>query len=267
MIGLKSAVTLFLQGSGLPHGDLLATGEDGDFYVDLSTGEHRAKLKVNESEADGTKTYRIFGTLEDANRVKEGLVRKYGEAIEVALPQKPTASDRRQPPMLEMNISLDLVQVRRLIAKTALSALTYLQGDSFVSSSQAVWLRQVLDAPRDWPEAHARPQRPDSEGDAAINQNGDAEALMGQLRDRFARAGDPLPDKEARACHLAIVPMPGPPDQKRTLFAMSLPGFVLPGGLVAPGTPPGMWAPVVLTETEEGPLGVRDLARGLPNGM
>jgi hypothetical protein len=53
-----------------------------------------------------------------------------------------------EPEWLDVSVSVDMADLRRLVAKTALCALTYLQGDSFVETALATWLREVLDAPR-----------------------------------------------------------------------------------------------------------------------
>jgi hypothetical protein len=250
----------------MSRGELLASGEDGDFFVDLATGEHRAKLKVEQTESDGIKTVRIFGTPADVARVQEGLRNKYGEAIvEEPGAVPPTSSDETEPPWLKIDLSLDVAQLRRLVAMTALGGLTYLQGDPFIVSSQAAWLRAVLDAPRDWPREFALQAQPDPDDRNLMNPIFDPEAIFSGVNQIFTSAGRPAPDALSRNCRLVIVPQPRQGEGGRTLIAMALPGFVIPHVIEAPGVPNDMWSPVVLSEGETGPLVIHDV--GLPNGI
>jgi hypothetical protein len=144
-------MTFFQQGSGLPHKELKASNAQGEFRVDLGTGRHPARLRVGESEFKGSKTYQISGTPDDARRVLEGLARDGSiSAEQIDEIVESGRVDAAKSENLTMTISLDLVLVRRLLAKISLCVLTYLQGDVFIATSMAEWLRQVLDAPRHW---------------------------------------------------------------------------------------------------------------------
>src|ERR1039458_4643014 len=151
LFGPESPFTLFLQGSGLPHGLLKATHPLGDFMVDLGTGKHTARTSVEvvSTDADGVKTFKVFGSPDEVARIRAGLDQKYGPPLEVLSEQ--IGSSDSEPEWLNVFVSVHVANLRRLVAKTALCALTYLQGDSFVETALATWLREVLDAPREWP--------------------------------------------------------------------------------------------------------------------
>lgn len=266
LLGSSSFMTFVQQGSGLPHKEMKASNSQGDFSVDLETGRHTAKLQVDVTELDGAKTYQIFGTPEDARRVLEGLARDGAipadqiDAILEAGRVDPTKSEN-----LTMTISLDLVLVRRLIAKIALCALTYLQGDEFIATDMAAWLRQVLDAPRHWGRGLAKEEQPDPAGVGAIDYV-DADRLFNSFWDMYQGINeresiDPSDD----VCQLIIWPVSSG-EGSTTIFAVSLLDVILPTGLVAPGKPNAMFAPTTFSDRKDGDPVIRDCARGLPNG-
>jgi len=267
LLGSNAAMTFFQQGSGLPHRELTASNAQGEFRVDLGTGKHTAKLKVSESEHEGAKTYQIFGTPEDAKRVLEGLAREgkvpadqIDEIIESG------RIDPNESENLTIAITLDLTLMRRLLAKVSLCALTYLQGDNFIVTDMAEWLRQVLDAPRHWGKGLAQAEQPDPAG-VGSNEEVDTEALFGSFWSMYQGPDETLTGEGGDdKCQLIIWPLMSG-DGSRTIFAMSLLGVIIPTGLVAPGQPSSMFAPTLLSERIAGPPIVRDLAMGLPNGM
>ena len=199
LLGSSSAMTFFQQGSGLPHKELKASNAQGEFRVDLGTGRHPARLRVGESEFKGSKTYQISGTPDDARRVLEGLARDGSiSAEQIDEIVESGRVDAAKSENLTMTISLDLVLVRRLLAKISLCVLTYLQGDVFIATSMAEWLRQVLDAPRHWGMGLAKEEQPDPAGVGAIDAV-DTDGIFGSfwtMRDGIDEDGadDPADD-------------------------------------------------------------------------
>lgn len=266
LLGSSTAMTFFQQGSGLPHKEMTASNALGEFRVDLGTGKHTAKLRVGESEHEGTKTYQIFGTPEDAKRVLEGLARegkistdRIGELIESG------RIDPSESENLTMTITLDLILMRRLLAKVSLCVLAYLKGDNFISTDMAGWLRQVLDVPRHWGKGLAQAEQPDPAGVGATEEV-DTQALFGAFWNMYQGADETLTGERGDdKCQLLIWPLWNG-DGSKTIFALSLLGVIIPTGLVVPGQPSEMFAPTMFSERVAGPPVVRDLAMGLPNG-
>lgn len=95
------------------------------------------------------KTVKIFGTPEEVAKVRAGLDKKYGPPIDVI--SERTGSPDAEPEWMDITVSVNMADLRRLVAKTALCGLTYLQGDPIITTPMANWLRAVLDAPREWP--------------------------------------------------------------------------------------------------------------------
>lgn len=266
LLGPESPFTLLLQGSGLSHGELKATHPLGEFMVDLGTGEHTPRTSVEElsTDADGVTTVRIFGSPEEVARIKAGFERKYGPPLEV-LSEK-TGSPDAEPELLNISVSIDMADLRRFVAKTALCALTYLQGDVFVETALAGWLRQVLDAPREWPTSVKRSPQADPDGETAATTSFDADQIMAKALKLLAESvADPI-DTAGAAAVLLVAVEPRYPAGPRTAFVLSLMGWVLPTGLFAPGVPTGMWAPTFVIQRKREPIAVFDLARGLTNG-
>jgi hypothetical protein len=265
LLGSNSALTFFQQGSGLAHKELTASSDKGQFRVDLATGQHTAILKVNESVGEEGKTHQIFGTPEEARGVIEGLRRDLTpEHIQEIIDSNRIVSNKSE--MLTMNITLDLVLVRRLIAKVSLCALTYLQGDDFISSDLAKWLRQVLDAPKHWGKGLAQAEQSDPAGVGSIDWI-DTEGLFGSFQTEYLEynATSAAEDFQKDKCQLIIWPLRTNGEMK-TIFALSILGIIIPTGLVALDEPNRMFTATMFSETNEDPPVVRDLAQGLPNG-
>jgi hypothetical protein len=265
LLGPESPFTLFLQGSGLPHGQLKATHPLGEFMVDLGTGDHmpRTSVEILDTDVDGVKTVKMFGSPEEITRINAGFENKYGPPLEVLSEQ--IGSPDAEPEVLNVSVSVDMADLRRLVAKTALCALTYLQGDSFVRTALASWLREVLDAPREWPTSVRRPPQDDPDGEGAATRTFDTAEVMTKAQAMLAKAVDPIDITEA-AASLLIAIEPRYSAGPRTGFAMSLMGWILPTGLFAPGVPTDMWAPIFVIQRQREPIRITDLARGLPNG-
>jgi hypothetical protein len=266
LFGPESPFTLFLQGSGLPHGLLKATHPLGDFMVDLATGEHtaRASVEVVSTDADGGKTFKVFGSPEEVARIRAGLDEKYGPPLEVLSEQ--IGSPDSEPDWLNVFVSVHMADLRRLVAKTALCVLTYLQGDSFVETTLATWLREVLDAPREWPTSVRRPPQADPDGEGAATRSFDTSETMDKAQALLAKYEADPSDVTGSATTLLIGVEPRYAEGPSTAFVMSLMGWVLPTGLFAPGVPANMWAPVFVAQKQRQPIKFIDLARGLPNG-
>lgn len=266
LLGPESPFTLFLQGSGLPHGQLKATHQVGEFMVDLATGEHAARTSVEVlgTDVDGVKTVKVFGSPDQVSRIRAGLDEKYGPALEVLSEQ--IGSPDSEPEWLNVSVSVDVADLRRLVAKTALCALTYLQGDSFVETALASWLREVLDAPREWPTSVRRPPQADPDGEGAATRSFDTAETMNNAQALLAKSSGELIDMTGAVSALLIGVEPRYAQGPHTAFVMSLMGWVLPTGLFAPGVPANMWAPVFVVQKQREPIKVIDLARGLPNG-
>lgn len=265
LVGPQSPFTLALQTSGLAHGPLKATHPLGEFMVDLATGEHEARTSVEtvETGVDGVTTVKVFGSPEQVAKVRAGLEQKYGR-LEILSEQ--IGSPDSEPELLDVSVSVDMADLRRLVAKTALCALTYLQGDVFVTSALADWLRQVLDAPREWPQSVKMPRRPDPDGDGAATRSFDTADTIAKSQAWLTRLGLPPIDFARAAATLVIGVEPNYVDGPHTGFVMSLMGSVLPTGLFAPGVPADMVAPTFLVQRQREPISIIDLAQGRPNG-
>lgn len=265
LLGPESPFTLFLQGSGLPHGQLKATHPLGEFMVDLETGDHTARTSVEvvDTDVDGVKTVKMFGSPEEIARIKAGFEGKYGPPLEVLSEQ--IGSPDSEPEPLNVSVSVDMADLRRLVAKTALCALTYLQGDSFIETPLAIWLREVLDAPREWPTSVRRSPLADPDGEGAATRTFDTAEVMAKAQAMLAKTVDPI-DITGVAAALLIAVEPRYSAGPRTGFVMSLMGWVLPAGLFAPGVPTDMWAPTFVVQKQRERIRIADLARGLPNG-
>lgn len=186
LLGPESPFTLFLQGSGLPHGLLKATHPLGEFMVDLGTGDHTARTSVEvlDTDVDGVKTVKMFGSPEEIARVKAGFEEKYGPPLETLSEQ--IGSPDSEPEVLNISVSVNMGDLRRLVAKTALCALTYLQGASFIGTELATWLRQVLDAPREWPASVRRSPQADPDGQEAATRTFDTTEIMTKAQTMLA---------------------------------------------------------------------------------
>lgn len=266
LLGPESPFTLFLQGSGLPHGLLKATHPLGEFMVDLGTGDHTARTSVEvlDTDVDGVKTVKMFGSPEEIARIKAGFEEKYGPPLETLSEQ--IGSPDSEPELLNISVSVNMGDLRRLVAKTALCALTYLQGDSFIDTELAAWLRQVLDAPREWPASVRRPPQADPDGQEAATRTFDTTEITTKAQTMLAAStADPI-DMTGAAASLLIAVEPRYAAGPYTGFVMSLMGWILPTGLFAPGVPNGMWAPTFVFQKQREPIEIADLARGLPNG-
>jgi len=265
LLGPESPFTLFLQGSGLPHGRLKATHPLGDFMVDLGTGAHTARTSVEElgTDADGVKTIKIFGSPEEVARIRAGFDEKYGPPLEVS---EQIGSPDSEPEWMNVSVSVNTADLRRLVAKTALCALTYLQGDSFVETALATWLREVLDAPREWPTTVRRSPQADPDGGGAATRTFDTAEAMAKVQTLLAKAMVEPIDITGAAAALLVVVEPRYSAGPRTGFVMSLMGWILPTGLFAPGVPTDMWAPTFIVQKQREPIRITDLAQGLPNG-
>jgi HNH endonuclease len=266
LLGPESPFTLFLHGSGLPHGRLKATHPQlGQFMVDLRTGEHTARTSVDllDTDAEGAKTFRIFGGPEEVARIRAGLDRKYGSP-EVL--KEEAGSPESEPEWLQIDLSTNVADLRRLVAKTALCALTFLQGDSFVTTELADWLRAVLDAPREWPKPVRRSPQPDPDGEEAATRTFDTVAIETRAQALATERGVDLVDASAAAAALLIAVEPRYSAGPRTGFIMSLMGWILPTGLFAPGVPSKMWSPTFLVQNHREPIKIVDFAQGLANG-
>jgi len=264
LLGPESLLTLLQQSSGLPHGVLKAKHPLGEFMVDLATGDHSARTSVESLETgpDGVTIVKVFGSPDQVANVRAGLESKYGP-LEVL--SEEVGSQESKPQLLDVSVSVDTADLRRLIAKTALCALTYLQGDAFVATDLAAWLRQVLDAPREWPASVRRPPQPDPDGEAAIESFDTAET-MAKVQARLAKAGlEPL-EVAGSTATLVIGAEPNYVAGPYTGFVMSLMGWVVPMGLFAPGVPSNMQAPTFLVQNKQGSITIVDLAQGQPNG-
>jgi hypothetical protein len=234
--------------------------------VDLGTGKHTARTSVEvvNTDADGAKTFKLFGSPEEVARIRAGLDRKYGPPLEVLSEQ--IGSPDSEPEWLNVFVSVHVADLRRLVAKTALCVLTYLQGDSFVETTLATWLREVLDAPREWPTSVRMPPQADPDGEGAATRTIDTDQLMTTAQSMLAKSGDDPIDMTGAAAVLLIWVQPHNSAGPHTAFAMSLMGWILPTGLYAPGVPTGMWAPTFVVQKQREPIKTADLARGLPNG-
>jgi hypothetical protein len=265
LVGPSSPLTLALQSSGLPHGPLKAAHELGDFMVDLATGEHAARTSVEivEAGADGMMTAKVFGSPVEVAKVRAGLEKKYG-ALEI-LSEKIGSPDD-EPRWLNVEVSVDMADLRRYIAKTALCALTYLQGDEFVTGALAGWLRQVLDAPREWPALVKQPPQSDPNGDGAATRSFDTAETVAKSQAWLSKLGLPPLDVVGAVALLVVGAEPKYAYGPHTGFVMSLMGSVLPIGLFAPGVPTGMVAPAFLVQRQGQPIEIIDLAGGRPNG-
>lgn len=263
LLGPESILTLLLQQSGLPHGPLKAKHPLGEFMVDLATGDHSALTSVStvETDADGT-TVRVFGSPDEVAKINAGLERKYGP-LEILSQQ--VGSKDSEPESLDISVSSLTTLLRRLIAKTALCALTYLQGDAFVETAMADWLREVLDAPREWPEAVKRPPRPDAESEE-VPEDFDPALTVARSQAWLQRLGLQPFDVDGSLGTLVIGAQPKYAAGPHTGIVMSLLGWVIPVGLFVPGVPANMVAPTFLVKRRDEPIAIFDLARGRPNG-
>jgi hypothetical protein len=264
LLGPKSPFTLFLQGSGLPHNLLAATHPFGEFKVDLATGEHVARTSVEESEKEGVKTFKVFGSPDEVARIRAGLDKKYGDGLVVLDEKIGSPNDPAQ--WLNIDLSVNMDDLRRLVAKTALCALAYLQGDAFVQSAMATWLRAVLDAPREWPDAVKRPPQPDPDGADAAMKTFNTDEIFAMVQAAFAQfANEPI-DLTGASAALLLIPDRSDTGGPRTLVIMSLMSWILPTGLVVPGIPDQMFAPIFIVQKQKEPIKIIDCAKGLPNG-
>lgn len=266
LLGPESPFTLFLQGSGLPHGKLKATHPLGEFMVDLGTGDHTARTSVEvlDTDVDGVQTVKMFGNPEEIAQIRDGFEEKYGPPLEVLSEQ--IGSPDSEPEWLNVSVSVDTADLRRLVAKTALCGLTYLQGDPFVETELAIWLRQVLDAPREWPTSSKGPPQADPDGEGAATRTFDTAEVMTRAQDLLAKTAHDEIDMTGAAAALLIAVEPRHSAGPRTGFVMSLMGWTLPTGLFAPGVPTNMWAPTLIVQQQRKPIKIADLAQGLPNG-
>jgi len=206
----------------------------------------------------------MFGSPEEIARIKAGFEEKYGPPLEVLNEQ--IGSPDSEPELLNVSVSVDMTDLRRLVAKTALCALTYLQGDSFVETALATWLRGVLDAPREWPTSVRRSSQADPDGEGAATRTFDTADVMTKAQAMLAKtAVDPI-DMKGAAAALLIAVEPRHSTGPHTGFVMSLMGWTLPTGLFAPGVPTDMWAPTFVVQKKREPIRITDLAQGLPNG-
>jgi hypothetical protein len=267
LLSPNSAMTFFQQNSGLPHMDLAASSAQGDFRVDLPSGKHLARLRVTEVEIDGERTIQIFGSPSDARRVIDGFARKHGIPVEEINKKFESALSAPRPAdMLKINVTLDLVLVRRLIAKTALCVLTYLQGDPFVTTDMAAWLRQVLDAPRHWGNGVAR-EGQDDPGGVGVVDGVDTEALFESFWSAYGDSGEPsIGATDEERCRLIMWPTRTPENAPITIFALSFFWWTIPTGVIVPGHPSDVFAAILFSEAFYGSPIVRDIAGGLPNG-
>jgi hypothetical protein len=234
--------------------------------VDLGTGEHTARTSVEvlDTDVDGVKTVKVFGSPEQVARIRAGLDEEYGPALEVLNEQ--VGSPDSEPEWLKVSVSVDMADLRRLVAKTALCALTYLQGDFFVETPLATWLREVLDAPREWPVAVRRPPQVDPDGEGAATRSFDTAETMNKAQAVLATSSGAPIDMTGAAATLLIGVEPRYTEGPHTAFVMSLMGWTLPTGLFAPGVPTNMWAPTFVVQEQREPIKIADLAGGLSNG-
>ena len=258
----NAALTVLNPDPKSPRKELLASNTDGEFWVDLPSGKHTAKLKVTESSTE----VQVFGTPEDARKVLQGMALKGKiDADEIdglianGLVNTEVSND------LTMTITLDLQLVRKLIAKVSLCALTYLQGDVFISTSMAAWLRQVLDAPRYWGMGRAQPEQPDPGGSGAID-NVDSDALFRSFWNQLGVDEPATSGHDENVCEFIIWPNRSNMAEPKTTFVLKLQGTVLPTGLVVPDLPREMFAPTLFSDSTIKRASIVDLASGLPNG-
>lgn len=263
LLGPESILTLLLQQSGLPHGPLKATHSLGEFMVDLATGDHSPRRWVKTIETDSDEsTVKVFGSPDEVAEITAGLERKHGP-LEILSQQ--VGSKDSEPAWLDISVSARTSLLRRLIAKTALCALTYLQGDAFVETTMADWLREVLDAPREWPDAVKRPAHRDAESEV-VPEDFDPALTVARSQAWLQRLGLPPLDVDGSLGTLVIGAEPKYPAGPHTGIVMSLLGWVIPVGLFVPGVPANMAAPTFLVKQRNEPIAIFDLAQGLPNG-
>jgi hypothetical protein len=237
----------------------------GDFFVDLETGEHIALFSHKvETDVDGTEVVKWFGSPDKVAEHQAAFEQKHGAPQEII--GKDVGSPDTPPKEGFIHVSDDMTDLRRFLAKTALCALTYLQGDPFIESALASWLRAVLDAPREWPSTVKRSPRPDPDGEEAATRSFDTSDINTKFQAELARRGIDQVDVSGVLATLLIGPSSHHPNGPRTFFVMSLLGEVLLTGLLAPGVPANMHSSLMLVKRLKEPMQIVDLARGLPNG-
>jgi hypothetical protein len=231
--------------------------------VDLATGDHSAVTSVNaiETDANGS-TVRVFGSPDEVAKIMAGLERMHGP-LEILSQQ--VGSKDSEPESLDISVSAIIALLRRLIAKTALCALTYLQGDAFVETAMADWLRKVLDAPREWPDAVRRPAWPDVQSEQ-VPEDFDPALTFARSQAWLQRLGHQPFDVDGSLATLVIGAQPKYAAGPHTGIVMSLLGWVIPVGLFVPGVPVDMVAPTFLVKRRNEPIAIFDLAQGRPNG-
>jgi|GEM_PF-1440132 hypothetical protein len=250
---------------GLPNPMVPVTTQDGrQFKVDLATGEHIAKTSVEvTNDADGTQLVEMFGSLDEVAKHKANFERKYGAPLEIVNAVVGSPDD----PPVEGNIDVldDMRDHRRFVAKTALCAMTYLHGDPFIESPLAVWLRDVLDAPREWPAKDRRMPRADPDGIGASTRSFDTADISRKFQGELARRGFEQVDLSAALVTMLIAPSERYPSGPKTLFVMSLLGEVLLTGLLAPYLPIDRLSSVMLVQHLKQRIEVIDFAGGAVN--
>ncbi len=247
LLGPRSVFTLLSQSQGWTEGTLQARVSGGRARSHLGYGRHEPsapRVRVTDtSESEATLEVILpphigVGDLDDP--YIKSLVRKHGGSHARA---EITSSGTAPAELFEMDMSMRIEDIRRLVAKVALCSGTQRWGDEFAKSALADKLRVVLNVWSDWP-AHDRPPPLDDpqasgawplEPEEVAHLGGQIEKLLPPVLSRVA-AGVPVVGHVDLPPSLTIFTPAGGGSQ--TLVVVVALGVVLPAlGFDAPLPP------------------------------
>jgi hypothetical protein len=205
LLGPESLLTPLSQAHGWTKGSLRGVSEHGvDVQTHLGTGQHLLRSPRAEVLDENEQRLQLAVTwpLQLGDSQREGylnaMARRHGGEVESAQAAPPQAAT--------IKLRLRVEDLRRVVAKIALSTGAWKWGDEFTLSPLADWLRIVLDVWSDWRSPHTRPPRlePFATGKGPLTQR-ELQTFLDQFKARI----EPILERFAQ--HLPVGSIETPP--------------------------------------------------------